>query len=71
MYAFVDDMSRTHYETRRRPSIILDAGYVSIKSTDRYHSSKVAGLHGTKLCCVILISLILFLISCVNLTVSK
>ncbi len=58
-------------KTRRRPTVILDAGYVSIKANDQWKSSKIIGLHGKKLFCVIVIVLILFFISCLNLTVSQ
>ena len=58
-------------KTRRRPTVILDAGYVSIRANDRWKSSKIIGLHGIKLFCVIVIVLILFFISCINLTVSQ
>ena len=57
-------------KTKRRPTVILDAGYVSIKANDRWKSSKIIGLHGIKLFCVIITVLILFFISCFNLTVS-
>ncbi len=57
-------------DTRRRPSIILDAGYVSVIPIDICQSSKTVGLYGNKLICVICIILILFLISFINLTVS-
>jgi hypothetical protein len=58
-------------KTRRRPTIILDAGYVSIRANDRWKSSKIIGLHGKKLFCIIVTVLILFFISCINLTVSQ
>lgn len=54
----------------RRPSINLDAGYVSVTPIDICQSSKTIGLYGKKLICVICIILILFLISFINLTVS-
>jgi hypothetical protein len=49
---------------------MLDAGYVSIKAVDICKSSKIIGLHGKKLLCIILTVFILFSISFVNLTVS-
>lgn len=58
-------------KTSRRPSIVLDAGYVSIKTYDRCKASKIIGLHGQRLCCVILTVFILFLVSSINLTVRK
>jgi len=70
IYIFLDDMRKDRYGHRQRPSIILDAGYVSIKANDRYKSSKIIGLHGKKLFCVIFTVFILFSISCINLTVS-
>jgi len=63
-------MSKNRCDNRRRPSVILDAGYVSIKADDRCKSSRIIGLHGRKLFCVILTVFLLFLISCINLTVS-
>ena len=56
-------------KTSRRPSIVLDAGYVSIKAYDRCKASKIIGLNGKRLCCVILTVFILFLVSSINLTV--
>jgi hypothetical protein len=64
-------MSKNRYDNRRRPSIILDAGYVSIKGNDLSKLSRTIGLHGRKLCCVVFTVLILFLVSCINLTVSR
>jgi hypothetical protein len=64
-------MRKDRYGHRRRPSVILDAGYVSIKANDRYKSSKIIGLHGKKLFCVIFGVFILFFISFINLTVSE
>lgn len=59
-------MKRIRNDNRRqRQSIILDAGYVSIKS------SEILGLYGKKFICVILTVFILFSISCINLTVSQ
>lgn len=57
-------------DTRRRPSVTLDAGYVSITSSNTFQTSTIVGLHGKKLTCIISIILILVLISCINLTVS-
>jgi hypothetical protein len=68
---FLDDMGLyPSFDNRRRPSITLDAGYVSIIPINICQSSKTIGLHGKKLVCVICIILILFLISFINLTVS-
>jgi hypothetical protein len=63
-------MGQHRYDNRRRPSLNLDAGYVSIKAIDRYTSSKILGLHGKKFICVILLIFLLFFISFINLTVS-
>jgi hypothetical protein len=57
-------------DRRQRPSIILDAGYVSITSVDICQPSKTFGLHGKRLICVICAIFILVLISFINLTVS-
>ncbi len=57
-------------DNRRRPSIALDAGYVSVTSINISQSSETIGLYGRKLICVICVILILFLISFINLTVS-
>ncbi|CAF1010414.1 unnamed protein product [Rotaria sordida] len=54
-------------DSRQRPSITLDAGYVSISSLSIYQSSKTLGLHGKKLICVIFTIICLFLISFINL----
>lgn len=67
---FVDDMGLHSCDTRRRPSIILDAGYVSVTPDDTYQSSKIIGLYGKKLICVIFVVFILVFISLINLTVS-
>ncbi|CAF4156776.1 unnamed protein product [Rotaria sp. Silwood2] len=45
------DMDSYGDDSRRRPSIILDAGYVSISSINIYQSSKTLDLHGNKLMC--------------------
>lgn len=66
----LDDMKKILYDNRRRSSIILDAGYVSIKCNDRFKSSEIIGLHGKKYFCIILTVFILFFISSINLTVS-
>ncbi len=63
-------MGKNRYTNRRHPSVMLDAGYVSIKAVDICKSSKIIGLHGKKLLCIILTVFILFSISFVNLTVS-
>lgn len=63
-------MGRNRYGNRRRPEVILDAGYVSIRPDDIYTSSRLLGLHGKKLVCFILTVLILFAISFINFTVS-
>ncbi|CAF0845159.1 unnamed protein product [Rotaria sordida] len=60
-------MGKHRYDNRRRPVVILDAGYVSINTNDIY-TSKILGLHGTKLICVILTVFFLFSISFINLT---
>jgi hypothetical protein len=67
---FLDEMGLCLCDTRRRPSIILDAGYVSVTPINICQSSKTVGLYGKKLIGVICIILILFLISFINLTVS-
>lgn len=64
-FIFLDDMRKMN----RRPSIVLDAGYVSIKTYNRCRALTIIGLHGKRLCCVILTLLILFFISSINLTV--
>lgn len=56
-------------KTSQRPSIVLDAGYVSIKAYDRCRALNIIGLHGKRLCCVTLTVFILFFISSINLTV--
>ncbi|CAF0952090.1 unnamed protein product [Adineta steineri] len=61
-------MGKNRYNNRRHPSVMLDAGYVSIRAIDICTSSKIIGLHGKKLFCVILTVFILFLISFINLT---
>ncbi|CAF1467181.1 unnamed protein product [Rotaria sp. Silwood1] len=61
-------MGRNRYDSRRRPVVILDAGYVSIDTNDIYTSSKIIGLHGKKLICVISTVFFLFSISFINLT---
>ena len=58
-------------KTSQRPSIVLDAGYVSIKAFDRCRALNIIGLHGKRLCCVILTVFILFCISSINLTVRR
>ena len=63
-------MGQHPHHTRRRRSIILDAGYVSIRRNDSSSSSIFVGLHGKKLICLITATLILFLASLLNLTVS-
>jgi hypothetical protein len=63
-------MKKNRYDNRRRPTVVLDAGYVSIKENDRYKVSQILGLHGKKLFCVILTISILCFISSINLTVS-
>ncbi|CAF1533581.1 unnamed protein product [Rotaria sp. Silwood1] len=55
------------HDSRRRPSINLDAGYVSISSINIYEPSTTLGLHGRKLICVIFTIISLFLISFINL----
>ncbi len=62
---FLDEMGLCPCNNRRRPSINLDAGYVI------YQSPETIGLHGKKLICVICVILSLFLISLINLTVSR
>lgn len=65
-------MGQHQHETRRRRSIILDAGYVSIRPNDASSTSSIfVGLHGRKLICVIGTTLLLFLASLLNLTVSS
>ncbi len=56
--------------TKQRPLVMLDAGYVSIRPNDICKSSKIIGLHGKKLFCIVLIIIFLFLFSLINLTVS-
>ncbi|CAF3743769.1 unnamed protein product [Rotaria sp. Silwood1] len=58
------------HDSRRRPSINLDAGYVSISSINIYEPSTTLGLHGRKLICVIFTIISLFLISFINLIFS-
>lgn len=67
---FLDDMGKHRYDNRQRPVVILDAGYVSIRTDDIYTSTNLLGLHGKKLICVITIVFTLFSISFINLTVS-
>ncbi|CAF4429357.1 unnamed protein product, partial [Rotaria sp. Silwood2] len=55
------------HDSRRRLSITLDAGYVSVSSINIYQSSQTLGLHGKKLICVIFTIISLFLISFINL----
>ncbi|CAF0873435.1 unnamed protein product [Adineta steineri] len=52
---------------RRRLSVTLDAGYVSVAQNDICLTSKIAGLHGKKLICVTYGIIVLFLISFINL----
>jgi hypothetical protein len=61
---FLDEMGLCACNHRRRPSIILDAGYVI------YQSTETVGLHGKRLICVIGVIVCLFLISLINLIVS-
>ena len=63
-------MGLSRCDRRQRPSIILDAGYVSITSVDICQPSTTLGLHGKKLICVISAIIILFSISFINLAVS-
>ena len=63
-------MGRNRYNHRRNSSVMLDAGYVSIRALDVYESTKIFGLHGKKLFCVIAMMFLLFIISFINLTVS-
>jgi len=66
---FLDEMDSYPSDSRQRPSITLDAGYVSITSDNSCQSSKTFGLYGKKLICVICSIIILFLISFINFTV--
>lgn len=53
--------------TRKRSAIILDAGYVAIRT----NSTVIAlGLHGKKLICVVTVVFMLIFVSVINLTVS-
>lgn len=67
---FLDEMDSHRCDSRRRPSVTLDAGYVSITSDDGCQTPKIFGLHGNKLICVIGLIITLFLISFINFTVS-
>ncbi|CAF3510519.1 unnamed protein product [Rotaria socialis] len=64
---FLDDMDLFKYESRRTQSITLDAGYVSVSSTDIAQSPKRFGLHGKKLICIIFTIASLVLVSFINL----
>ncbi|UJR26671.1 hypothetical protein I4U23_007988 [Adineta vaga] len=61
-------MGRNRYNNRQNSSVMLDAGYVSIRSLDFYTTSQIFGLHGKKLFCVITTVILLFFISFLNLT---
>lgn len=63
-------MGLSRCDRRQRPSIMLDAGYVSFTSVDICQPSKTLGLHGKKLICIISTIIILFTISFINLAVS-
>lgn len=67
---FLDDMHSHGCDGRRRPSLTLDAGYVSVPSTNIYETSEVIGLHGKKLICLLLTIISLVFISFINLIVS-
>jgi hypothetical protein len=67
---FLDDMGKNRCDNRQRPLVMLDAGYVSIRPNDVCKSSKIIGLHGKKLLCIVLIIVFLFLFIFINLTVS-
>ena len=62
-------MRKQRCDSRGRASVILDAGYVSIRDIHLGSTSKLVGLHGKKLLCTVVTALILFLVSVVNLTV--
>ena len=65
-------MSIDGFSSRQRSSVILDAGYVSMRPAAILSSpSIVFGLHGPKLICVMTIALLLFFVSFINLTVSS